>query len=45
MFDEDSKLVKTWVRLVTDGPYTLDQVPKLFNLREVVSKVINSADQ
>lgn len=42
MFDESSQLVKTWVFLVKQGTYTRDQVPKLFNLREVVGQVVDS---
>lgn len=36
MFTKNSALVAVWVRLVTGGEYTRDQVPKLFNLQEVV---------
>jgi hypothetical protein len=42
MFNENSGLVKVWVSLVLSGTYTLDQVPQLSNLREVVTSVINS---
>jgi hypothetical protein len=42
MFNENSGLVKVWVSLVLAGTYTLDQVPQLSNLREVVTSVINS---
>ena len=41
-FTRDSGLVKTWVSLVLCGVFTLDQVPSLFNLRTVVSEIINS---
>lgn len=41
-FTEDSVLVKTWVSLVLAGTFTLDQVPKLFNLKSVVSEIVNS---
>ena len=37
-----SGLVKTWVSLVLGGGFTLDQVPNLFNLKAVVSEIINS---
>lgn len=40
-FTKDSGLVKVWVSLVLGGSYTLDEVPPLFNLKEVVTKVIN----
>lgn len=39
-FTKDSVLVKTWVSLVLAGTFTLDQVPKLFNLKSVVSEII-----
>lgn len=41
-FTKDSVLVKTWVGLVLAGTFTLDQVPKLFNLKSVVSEIVNS---
>lgn len=40
-FTKDSGLVKVWVSLVLSGTYTLEQVPALFNLKEVVTQVIN----
>lgn len=44
-FTKDSGLVKVWVSLVMDGVYTLDQVPELFNLKEVVTEVVQSLTQ
>lgn len=41
-FTKDSILVKTWVSLVLTGTFTLDQVPKLFNLKNIVSEVVNT---
>ena len=41
-FTKDSGLVKTWTSLVLCGLFTLEQVPNLFNLKSVVSEVINS---
>lgn len=41
-FTKDSALVKTWVSLVLSGVFTVEQVPKLFNLRDVVSEIVNS---
>lgn len=40
MFNEDSQLVKTWVRLVSEGAYTKEQIPNLSNLRDVVEKIL-----
>lgn len=42
MFNENSGLVIIWADFVTDGTYTLEQVPSLSNLKEVVTSVINS---
>lgn len=41
MFNKDSAIVKTWVALVLGGVYTREQVPKLFNLKEVVFLVLD----
>lgn len=40
-FTKESSLVIIWVGNVQSGLYTLEQVPNLFNLKEVVSEVIN----
>ncbi len=45
VFTKDSAIVKVWVSLVLSGVYTLEQVPALFNLKEVVAEVINSMAQ
>jgi hypothetical protein len=44
MFNENSGLVKTWVNLVRQGAYTVDQVPNLSNLREVVISVLEGGE-
>ena len=41
MFNENSGLVKVWVRLIKTGTYTINDVPELFNLKEMVEYVIN----
>ena len=41
VFTKDSGLVVTWVSLVLTGIYTREQVPNLFNLREVVWSVLD----
>lgn len=41
-FTKNSGLVKTWVSLVLCGVFTLEQVPRLFNLRAVVTEIVNS---
>nr|DAS83816.1 MAG TPA: hypothetical protein [Caudoviricetes sp.] len=42
VFTKDSILVKTWVSLVVTGTFTLEQVPKLFNLKSVVSEIVST---
>lgn len=40
-FNKESGLVKLWVKMVQDGTYTRDRVPKMFNLQEVVADVLD----
>ena len=40
-FTKNHQIVKSWVALVLAGTYTVDQVPKLFNLQEVVIEVLS----
>lgn len=42
MFNENSGLVQVWVRLIKQGLYTINNVPNLSNLREVVSSILNN---
>lgn len=44
VFNENSGLVKVWVGLVLNpnSNYELKDVPKMFNLQEVVASVVNS---
>jgi hypothetical protein len=39
-FTENSGLVRIWVRRVESGKATLDDVPKIYNLAEVVKSII-----
>ena len=41
-FTKDSGLVKTWARYIQAGKKTIDDVPDISNLREVVEEVLNS---
>ena len=43
-FTENSGLVKTWVNLVKGRTYTREQIPNLFNLREVVTGILDAAE-
>ncbi len=40
MFDENSGIVRTWVSVIRAGRYSVEDVPSLSNLQEVVSKII-----
>lgn len=40
MFNEDSGLVKIWVKLIKEGKRTLEEVPNLSNLREIIEGLI-----
>ncbi len=40
-FSKESGIVKVWVNLVKNGTYTRDQVPKMFNLQEIVADVLD----
>ena len=44
MFNEDSIIVKTWVKVVRNGTKTLEDVPNLSNLREVVISIIEGGE-
>lgn len=44
MFNESSVVVKTWVNKVRSGEYTLDQVPRISNLKEMVISELNKVD-
>ena len=36
--------VKAWVNLIKQGAYTIEQVPNLSNLREVVTSVLEGGE-
>lgn len=40
VFTKDSGLTKVWVGLIMMNVYTIEQVPRLFNLKEAVAEVI-----
>jgi len=42
MFNENSGLVKIWVRWIDGGDKTLADVPNLSNLQDVVSGLVNA---
>lgn len=44
MFGENSAVVKSWVRLIKAGTYSLEDVPELSNLKEVVSGVLEGTE-
>ncbi len=39
-FTKDSSIVKSYVLLISKGLKTLDEVPNLFNLREIVQQCL-----
>lgn len=45
MFNENSGLVKIWVRNVNENGYERVQVPKLSNLQEVVYAVLDAQQE
>lgn len=45
MFNENSGLVKIWVRNVNENGYNRGQVPKLSNLQEVVYAVLDTSQE
>lgn len=40
-FTKDSALVKIWFSAVLGGVYTREDIPKLFNLQEVVNGLLD----
>ena len=40
MFNENSIVARIWAEKVKDGTYTLEQVPDLYNLKEVVAGMV-----
>lgn len=40
-FNRNSGLVIVWVNMVQSGAYTRDQVPKMFNLQEIVGEILD----
>lgn len=42
VFTPNSGIVKAWVSMILAGTYTREDVPNLFNLREVVYSVLDS---
>lgn len=45
MFTKNSVIVKSWVALILAGTYTIDDVPNISNLREVVQEVLDEHEQ
>ena len=41
MFNENSGLVQIWVRLIQSGTQSLDNVPNLSNLQDIVFSIIS----
>lgn len=45
MFNKDSGLVTVWVSLILNSTYTLEQVPKISNLKDIVTEVITGLNK
>ena len=43
-FTKDSVIVKSWVALILAGTYTIDDVPNIGNLKEVVQEVLDDQE-
>ena len=43
-FNRNSIIVKTWVALILAGTYTIDDVPNISNLGEVVQEVLDEQE-
>lgn len=41
MYDKNSGLVKVWVSLIKAEVFNLSDIPKIYNLREVVEEIVN----
>jgi hypothetical protein len=41
VFDENSIVVQAWVRKINQGAVTLENVPALFNLHDVVAGILD----
>jgi len=44
MFNSESGLVKIWVKLIQDGTYTKESIPKISNLQDVVLLILKEED-
>lgn len=44
MFNESSVVVRVWVAKIKKGDYTMEQVPNLSNLREIVALVLSKEE-
>ena len=44
MFNENSVVVQVWVKAVQDGTKSIEEVPNLSNLREVVISIIEGGN-
>lgn len=45
MFNENSLVVKVWVKNVKSGTYEREQVPNIGNLRKVVYSVLDAEQE
>lgn len=45
MFTANSFVVKTWVKNILSGKYTMEQIPHISNLRDVVSIILGKEER
>ncbi|WP_195444685.1 hypothetical protein [Peptoniphilus harei] len=45
VFTKDSGLVRVWINLIKNGYRKLEEVPNLYNLKEVVKEIIEKGDK
>lgn len=44
MFNKNSGLVQIWVRLIENNQYTIEQIPNISNLREIVIDILENGE-
>lgn len=45
MFNKDSALVQVWVRLIKNQTYTINDIPNLSNLKEIVTMLLSQSEE
>ena len=45
MFNKDSALVQVWIRLIKNQTYTVNDIPNLSNLKEIVTIILSQTEE